>query len=113
MKIEVCPHCGNDAIAKFEQNCFGERKYWIECQTCGAQTEKRKSLEDAASNWNRRTPEFTDWIGESDGYADGAPVYDIWICAKCGFFVDENDDEPPAYKFCPECGRKFRGRIFT
>lgn len=22
--------------------------------------------------------------GESDGYADGSPVYDVWHCSECG-----------------------------
>ena len=43
-----------------------------------------------------------EWIGEADGYADGELVYDTWYCSNCGYVVD--DDEPPTWNFCPNCG---------
>jgi DNA-directed RNA polymerase subunit RPC12/RpoP len=46
------------------------------------------------------------WIGEGDGYADGEMVYDVWSCSNCGYTVDEGDNEPPRYNFCPNCGAK-------
>ena len=33
------------------------------------------------------------WIGESDGYADGEPVYDVWYCSACDFCFD-GDEKP-------------------
>ena len=48
-----------------------------------------------------------EWIGESDGYADGYPVYDIWSCSKCGEYFDEWDEEP-TWNFCPNCGAKMK-----
>lgn len=45
------------------------------------------------------------WVGESDGYADGYPVYDIWSCSCCGTYFDEWD-EKPTWKYCPNCGAK-------
>lgn len=43
-----------------------------------------------------------EWIGEADGYADGELVYDTWYCSNCGYVVD--DDEPPTWNYCPNCG---------
>lgn len=41
---------------------------------------------------------------ESDGYADGAPVYDIAICPACNYRFEDYESawgEP----FCPHCGQ--------
>lgn len=43
--------------------------------------------------------------GEADGYADGAPVYDMWYCSECGHYFEECD-EKPTYNYCPYCGAK-------
>lgn len=43
--------------------------------------------------------------GEYDGYADGAPVYDLWYCSECGHYFEEWD-EKPTYNYCPHCGAK-------
>lgn len=48
-------------------------------------------------------PKKGHWIGISDGYADGYPVYDQWECSCCG--VIEEDDEP-TWNYCPNCGAK-------
>ena len=48
-----------------------------------------------------------EWAGDYDGYADGAPVYDMWSCSCCGKQFDEWD-EKPTWKFCPECGADMR-----
>ena len=40
---------------------------------------------------------------ESDGYADGEPVYDTWICQNCGAKYEVDYDD---YDFCPECGQR-------
>ena len=47
------------------------------------------------------------WIGISDGDADGFPVYDEWECSCCGVVFE--DEEPP-YKYCPNCGAKMDGK---
>lgn len=49
-----------------------------------------------------------EWIGEADGYADGEFVYDTWYCSNCDYVVD--DDEPPTWNFCPNCGCYNGGR---
>ena len=46
-----------------------------------------------------------EWYGESDGDADGCPVYDIWSCPCCGKYFDEWD-EKPTWNFCPNCGAR-------
>lgn len=48
-----------------------------------------------------------EWIGESDGYADGSLVYDMWYCSHCGYRCE--DDEPPKWNYCPICGADMRG----
>lgn len=49
------------------------------------------------------------WIGlEYDGYADGAPVYDLWECSECGEEV-RGDDVPDTHPWCHGCGAKMDG----
>lgn len=40
---------------------------------------------------------------EGDGYADGQPVYDTWICPCCGKAYEVDYDD---YGYCPNCGQK-------
>lgn len=49
-----------------------------------------------------------EWIGEADGYSEGNLVYDRWYCSHCDYLVES--DEPPTYKFCPECGYKIKSK---
>lgn len=49
-------------------------------------------------------PRTAVWLGgEYDGYADGYPVYETWVCSACGGEV-ASEGNPPDYKFCPYCG---------
>ena len=49
------------------------------------------------------------WIGESDGYADGELVYDVWNCSKCDYCIDDGTDNPELLpNYCPNCGAKMR-----
>ena len=41
-------------------------------------------------------------IYESDGYADGALVYDTWICPNCDEHYEVDYDH---YEHCPNCGQ--------
>lgn len=52
-------------------------------------------------------PKQGEWVGEADGYADGELVYDIWYCSNCDYAVD--DDEPPTWNYCPNCGAQMKG----
>ena len=41
-------------------------------------------------------------IAESDGYADGSMVYDIFYCPSCDHRLEEDEVED----YCPNCGQK-------
>lgn len=50
------------------------------------------------------------WQGEGDGYADGALVYDVWVCSNCGHYIDDGTDDPECLpNYCPNCGAKMDG----
>ena len=40
---------------------------------------------------------------ESNGYADGYPVYDTWICPRCGHNYEVDSDK---FDYCPKCGKR-------
>ena len=40
---------------------------------------------------------------ESDGCADGYPVYDTLICPRCGHNYETEFDH---YNYCPHCGQR-------
>lgn len=50
------------------------------------------------------------WIGiEYDGYANGAPVYDVYECSIC---KEEHYGEfDTLTNFCPECGADMRQEV--
>lgn len=47
---------------------------------------------------------------ESDGYADGNPVYYEWKCSECGCIFEE---EEPTYRYCPNCGARMDEAIHS
>ena len=50
------------------------------------------------------------WIGEGDGYADGALVCDVWHCSVCDYTIDDGTDDPVRLpKYCAGCGAKMDG----
>lgn len=50
------------------------------------------------------------WIGEGDGYADGAMVYDVWHCSECDFCIDDGTDDPDLLpQYCEGCGAFMKG----
>lgn len=50
------------------------------------------------------------WQGEGDGYADGALVYDVWVCSNCGHYIDDGTDDPECLpNYYPNCGAKMDG----
>ena len=49
---------------------------------------------------NKQIPKKPDF--EGDGYADGAMVYDTWICPTCSKYYEVDSDD---YKYCPNCGQ--------
>lgn len=47
------------------------------------------------------------WVGLSDGYADGELVYDVWNCSECSYCIDDGTDDPTLLPhYCPNCGAK-------
>lgn len=44
-------------------------------------------------------------VYESDGYAEGYPVWDVASCPGCGRLFDEEDDDWQTARFCPFCGQ--------
>lgn len=48
----------------------------------------------------KQIPKIPDY--EGDGYADGFPIYDTWICPSCGRHYEIDYDH---YVYCPECGQ--------
>lgn len=53
---------------------------------------------------------YGQWQGEGDGYADGALVYDVWVCSNCGHYIDDGTDDPECLpNYCPNCGAKMDG----
>ena len=48
----------------------------------------------------KQIPEMPDY--EGDGYADDEPIYDTWICPRCGRHYEIDYDH---YVYCPECGQ--------
>ena len=65
-------------------------------------TRLREALDMAIEALEKQIPEIPDY--EGDGYADGFPIYDTWICPSCGRYyeLDCNDD----YIYCPHCGQR-------
>lgn len=61
-----------------------------------------KAIDKAIEALEKQIPKIPDY--EGDGYADGFPIYDTWICPSCGRYyeLDCNDD----YIYCPHCGQR-------
>lgn len=61
-------------------------------------------------NAGYRKQRVGEWTGESDGYADGEPVYDVWHCSECNHCIDDGTDDADLLpNYCPNCGSKMKG----
>lgn len=104
-----CAHCPYriDEEIKYKGELLAIRG--CDCnQICVDAAERLKVLADI----EQPSDECGHWEGTSDGYADGAPVYDMWACSECGYDAD-GADEPPDWNFCPNCGKKMDGVSYT
>ena len=54
MKLERCPHCDGFPGVHKASGISGGDVWWIECDECGARTDKSFDLDNAAEKWNRR-----------------------------------------------------------
>ena len=59
-----------------------------------------KAIDKAIEALEKQIPEVPNY--EGDGYADGFPIYDTWICPSCGRHYEIDYDR---YVYCPECGQ--------
>ena len=59
-----------------------------------------KAIDMAIEALGKQIPEIPDY--EGDGYANGEPIYDTWICPSCGRHYEIDYDH---YVYCPECGQ--------
>ena len=88
------------------KDAIKELKYSIELNQgfmeCRTGTISEETIYMAIEALEKQIPEMPDY--EGDGYADGFPIYDTWICPCCGRYyeLDCNDD----YIYCPQCGQR-------
>lgn len=55
-ELKCCPFCGEKPkIATFDWG-YSVKEYWCYCSSCGCETQKYHSKEDAIEQWNTRTP---------------------------------------------------------
>lgn len=89
------------AIKAFTFNSKGERIPFVDCDNFPVEFPLRYIVDTLVALPSADRPKG-EWIGEADGYADGELVYDTWYCSNCDYVVD--DEEPPTWNYCPNCG---------
>lgn len=108
-ELKTCPFCNGRAFIGIEN-----RKYWVECSECGAETDGFRTAEEAAEAWNARVGngecEFVieDDMNETEGMGD------VWIrCTSCDTCFDyyENDWLLMHKNYCPHCGARAREAV--
>ena len=56
VKLKPCPFCsGKPKMATCDWG-YSVKEYWYYCSSCGCETQKYHSKEDAAEQWNTRKP---------------------------------------------------------
>ena len=67
--------------------------------------------QNEAINWTieRMLPKSV--IYESDGDADGYPVYDMAECPACPQLFEDGDDTWKYAQYCPRCGQRLSWEV--
>lgn len=55
IKLKPCPFCGGEAKISTCDWGYSVKEYWCYCSSCGCETQKYHSKEDAIVQWNTRT----------------------------------------------------------
>ena len=79
------------------------KKLESELKYCLPVSDYRDALLMAIKSLQKKIPRKM--VYESDGYADGYPVWDKAWCPWCGMRFDYDDDNWKVAKFCPRCGQ--------
>jgi hypothetical protein len=56
IELLPCPVCGSTAVAGASTNPGGPTTVWVGCPVCQTRTFDCATIEDAATDWNRRPP---------------------------------------------------------
>ncbi len=83
-------------------------KEWIDEYVSVFKKSDNKDIKGYIEHQPTIEPKRGEWIGEADGYYNGELIYDTWYCSNCDYVVD--DEEPPTWNFCPNCGADMRER---
>lgn len=106
MERRKCRRCGYPMTRIITQTIEPSGSRWKACYTCLSCGHKIV----AAPAVDAAPVVHGEWIGESDGYADGELVYDVWNCSKCDYCIDDGTDNPELLpNYCPHCGAKMDG----
>lgn len=106
-ELKPCPFCGGEAEVVTHPFVPQFDVFGVECTRCGSGTSQNYATKiGAIGAWNKRLNESAQKvIFESDGYADGNPVYDLAECPKCGFPFEDGDQDWES-NYCPQCGQR-------
>lgn len=88
MKLEL-----DEAIENLE--------YLVSDSCTDTQFDYIEEIEIATKALEKQIPKKPNY--EGDGYYNGQPVYDTWICPCCEEMYEVDYDE---YDYCPNCGQK-------
>ena len=56
LKLLPCPFCGEKPKMAIYDWGYSVKEYWCYCSSCGCETQKYHSKEDAIAQWNERKP---------------------------------------------------------
>lgn len=104
VKLKAKLECMTRDVSGTDEDCNNKR-----CDECrlnyeqGNMGEQKEWLRMAIESMQKQIPRKMAY--ESDGYADGYPVWDVARCPNCDCSFDDCDDAWQTAKFCPRCGQ--------